>query len=41
VGQGARVFAHPQTHHIPEIYDGIDARDCERLLRDFFGALRP
>jgi cytidine deaminase len=41
VGQGARVFAHPQTHHIPEIYDGIDALECERLLRDFFGALRP
>ena len=41
VGQGARVFAHPQTHHVPEIYDGIDAQECERLLRDFFGALRP
>jgi tRNA(adenine34) deaminase len=40
VGQGARIFAHPQTHHIPEIYDGIDAQAAEALLRDFFGALR-
>lgn len=41
VAQGARVFSHPQCHHIPEIYDGIDAAAAEQLLRDFFGALRP
>lgn len=40
VAQGARVFSHPQCHHIPEIYDGIDAAASEALLRDFFGALR-
>ena len=40
VGQGARIFAQAQTHHIPEIYDGIDAQAAESLLRAFFGALR-
>lgn len=40
VAQGPRVFSHPQCHHIPEIYDGIDASASEHLLRDFFGALR-
>ncbi len=40
VAQGPRVFSHPQCHHIPEIYDGIDAAASERLLRDFFAALR-
>jgi tRNA(adenine34) deaminase len=37
---GARVFSHPQCHHVPEIYDGIDAAACEALLRDFFAARR-
>jgi tRNA(adenine34) deaminase len=40
VAQGPRVFAHSQCHHIPEVYDGIDAAACEALLRAFFGALR-
>ena len=40
VAQGARVFSHPQCHHRPEIYDGINARVCETLLRDFFAAKR-
>lgn len=40
VGQGPRVFAHPQCHHVPEIYDGIDAQEAETLLRDFFAGLR-
>jgi len=40
VGQGPRVFAHPQCHHVPEIYDGIDAQEAEALLRDFFAGLR-
>lgn len=40
VNCGARVFQHPQTHHLPEIYDGIDARDAESLLRDFFATRR-
>ena len=37
---GARVFEQPQTHHVPEIYDGICAQDSEDLLRAFFGAKR-
>lgn len=33
---GARVFAHPQCHHVPEVYDGIGAGAAEKLLKDFF-----
>ena len=40
VEQGARVFAHPQCHHVPEIYDGISEVAAETLLRDFFKAKR-
>ncbi|MCC5962425.1 MAG: nucleoside deaminase [Rhodobacteraceae bacterium] len=40
VGQGPRVFAHPQCHHVPDIYDGIDTQEAEALLRDFFAGLR-
>lgn len=36
VAVGARVFAHPQCHHVPEVYDGIGAREAEALLRTFF-----
>ncbi len=37
---GAKVFSHPQSHHSPEIYDGIDAKACEALLTEFFAARR-
>jgi cytidine deaminase len=40
VAQGARVFAHPQCHHVPEVYDGIAAVEAEALLRGFFDGLR-
>lgn len=40
VEQGARVFAHPQTHHRPEIYPGIAEAEAAALLRDFFAARR-
>ncbi len=40
VAHGARVFTHPQAHHVPEIYDGIDARAAEALMREFFRKLR-
>lgn len=40
VAHGARVFSHPQAHHRPEVYDGISAREAERLLREFFAAKR-
>ncbi|MEJ1992320.1 MAG: nucleoside deaminase [Maritimibacter sp.] len=37
---GARVFAHKQCHHAPEVYDGIAADEAESLLKDFFGEKR-
>lgn len=40
VAHGARVFSHPQAHHVPEVIDGIGAREAEALLRDFFAARR-
>ena len=40
VAQGARVFAHPQCHHVPEVYDGIGGREAEALLKAFFAARR-
>ena len=40
VAQGARVFSHPQCHHVPEVYDGIDAAASEAILKDFFADKR-
>jgi tRNA(adenine34) deaminase len=37
---GARVFAHPQCHHAPEIYDGIAEAEAADLLRAFFAERR-
>lgn len=37
---GARVFAHPQCHHVPEVYDGIGAAAAEEMLKRFFGERR-
>lgn len=37
---GARVFSHAQSHHIPEIYDGIAAAEAETLLKMFFKSKR-
>ncbi|WP_299879705.1 nucleoside deaminase [uncultured Sulfitobacter sp.] len=36
VAQGARVFAHPQCHHVPEVVDGVGEAQAEALLKDFF-----
>ncbi|WEF25302.1 nucleoside deaminase [Paracoccus sp. S3-43] len=36
VEHGARVFDHPQCHHRPQIYDGIDAEGARALLLGFF-----
>jgi tRNA(adenine34) deaminase len=36
VAQGARVFAHPQCHHVPQVYDGIGGAEAEALLTGFF-----
>lgn len=40
VAQGARVFSHPQCHHVPEVYDGIGGDAAAALLREFFAARR-
>lgn len=40
VAQGARVFTHPQCHHVPEVFDGIAAAESEAMLRGFFTARR-
>jgi tRNA(adenine34) deaminase len=40
VAHGARVFSHPQCHHVPEVYDGIGAEAAEGLLRAFFAQRR-
>ncbi|SFA87102.1 cytidine deaminase [Poseidonocella pacifica] len=40
VAQGARIFQHPQCHHVPQVYDGIGAGESESLLRGFFAARR-
>ena len=40
VGQGPRVFSHPQSHHTPEIFEGIEGAECAALLKAFFDRLR-
>lgn len=36
LAQGPRLYTHPQCHHTPEVYDGIDAARSEALLLSFF-----
>ena len=40
VEHGARVFAHPQCHHAPEVVGGVREVEAAALLRDFFAGLR-
>ena len=40
VAVGARVFSHPQCHHVPEVYDGIGSAESEALLKAFFAGRR-
>lgn len=40
VDHGARVFAHPQCLHRPEIYGGLAEDTAAALLRDFFAERR-
>lgn len=40
IAQGPRVFSHPQSHHVPEVYDGIGAAEAAALLKDFFAGRR-
>ena len=40
VAHGARVFSHPQAHHVPEVYDGIGGAEAEAMLKAFFAERR-
>ncbi|OZA00595.1 MAG: tRNA-specific adenosine deaminase, partial [Rhodobacterales bacterium 17-64-5] len=40
VAVGAKVFSHPQCHHVPEVYDGIGAGEAEAMLKAFFQGRR-
>ena len=40
VEHGARVFAHPQCHHRPEVYGGLGEPQAADLLRGFFEGKR-
>ena len=40
VEQGARVFAQPQCHHVPEVVGGIGETEAAALLRAFFAGRR-
>ena len=40
VEHGARVFAHPQCNHAPEVVGGVRESDAASLLREFFSARR-
>ena len=40
VAFGARVFSHPQCHHVPEVYDGLSEAEASALLLGFFADRR-
>ncbi len=40
VEQGPRIFDHPQAHHKPEVYGGIEETACAALLTNFFKTKR-
>ena len=40
VEQGPAVFSHPQAHHKPEVYGGVQEAECAALLKGFFGERR-
>jgi cytidine deaminase len=40
VEHGARVYSHPQAHHVPEVYDGIAEKEAATLLKAFFSERR-
>ena len=40
IGQGPRLFSHPQSHHVPEVYDGLAGAEAEALLKEFFAERR-
>ena len=40
VESGVKFFDSDTCHHKPEIYSGIAASECEKILKDFFRKLR-
>ncbi|MQY42776.1 nucleoside deaminase [Epibacterium sp. SM1969] len=40
VAHGACVFDHPQSHHMPEVYEGLAEGEAAALLREFFAKKR-
>ena len=40
VEHGARVFAAPSCHHVPEVVGGVRESEAAAMLRDFFSARR-
>lgn len=40
VTHGARVFDHPQCHHVPQVFEGIAAGEAGELLQAFFADKR-
>lgn len=40
INQGPRVFTHPQSHHTPEVYSGLQEAGAAALLRAFFSVKR-
>lgn len=40
VAHGAQIFDHAQTHHTPEVYDGLAEAESAYLLRRFFAQRR-
>jgi cytidine deaminase len=40
IEQGPRIYAHPQTHHVPQVIGGIGDAEAAALLRGFFQRLR-
>lgn len=40
IAQGPRIFSHPQSHHVPEVYSGIGEQEAAQLLREFFAERR-
>ena len=40
VEHGARVFAHPQCLHRPQVYSGMGETEAAELLREFFAVRR-
>ena len=40
IEQGPRIFTHPQAHHKPQVFGGIEEAACAAVLRAFFGHRR-